>query len=147
MNDQNAQNEEIMLLLRYLVRSGKAIESKIHTQLGDIGLTCTKMMALQELEDTHQPLSLSQLASSLAFVKSNATQLVDNLESDNMVRRVPDPDDRRYTLLEVTEEGKQRCQSGLEMLQPLTQKLEVLYTPEERTQLLNLLRRLQDGLN
>ena len=38
---------------------------------------------------------------------ANMTQLVDQLESRSLLRRIPSPSDRRATLLEITEEGRQ----------------------------------------
>ena len=45
-------------------------------------------------------------------VKSNITQLVDRLEADHLVRRVPDPADRRSILAAITDEGRQRLIAG-----------------------------------
>jgi len=53
-----------------------------------------------------QPLSMSELAAALGIDPPNATVLVDHLESDGLVRRRPDPSDRRAKLVEATAKGK-----------------------------------------
>lgn len=139
-------NEKTFLLLRYLVRTGRITEARLDTLLSKVDLSATRLLTLRQLEQADEPLSLSQLATCLAFVKSNATQLVDNLEAQQLVNRVPDPRDRRCTLLEMTEEGRQRHEAAQQVLQPLLDKLETIYTVEERSQLLGLLQRLDAAL-
>ena len=48
---------------------------------------------------------LTQLSEHLHIAPRSATEVVDALESRGLVRRSPDPDDRRATLVEVTEPG------------------------------------------
>ncbi|NWJ98974.1 MAG: MarR family transcriptional regulator [Chloroflexi bacterium] len=147
MNENSrATSEEAFLLLRHLVRTGRIAEARLDGLLGNIELSVTKLLTLRQLEQTDEPLSLSQLAFCLAFVKSNATQVVDHLETDGLVKRLPAPHDRRCTLLGLTEEGQERYEAARAALQPLITKIYTLYTPEERTQLLTLLQRLEEGL-
>jgi DNA-binding MarR family transcriptional regulator len=143
MNESVAEiDQEIFSLLRQLVRSGRLAESRLDGVLGDSCLTATRILALQRIGQAESPLSLGQLAAQMAFVKSNVTQLVDRLEAENLVQRVPDPKDRRCTLVELTNEGRQHYQAGLQALQSLEADLNLLYTLEERLELTNLLSRL-----
>ena len=48
---------------------------------------------------------LTQLSEHLHIAPRSATEVVDALESRGLVRRSPDPDDRRATLVEVAEPG------------------------------------------
>ena len=64
------------------------------------------------LVEAKEPLALGQLAEKIACVKSNVTQLVDRLENEGLVQRVPDPRDRRSVLAAVTEEGRERFNAG-----------------------------------
>jgi len=49
---------------------------------------------------------LSQLCHAMLADNSNLTRLVDRLEARGLVRRAPDPRDRRVTLVQLTPEGK-----------------------------------------
>ena len=71
----------------------------------------------RELVEAGGQLPLGQLATKLACVKSNATQLVDRLTAEKLVRRVPDPEDRRSILAELTTEGRQCYAAGLTVVQ------------------------------
>jgi DNA-binding MarR family transcriptional regulator len=53
-----------------------------------------------------QPLSMGELAAMLGIDPPNATVLVDELESQGLVRRRPHPTDRRAKLVEPTRKGK-----------------------------------------
>ena len=48
---------------------------------------------------------LTELSGHLHIAPRSTTEVVDALESRGLVRRSPDPDDRRATLVEVTEQG------------------------------------------
>ena len=52
--------------------------------------------------------SQSDLATSMDVSPRNITGLVDHLEADGLVERYPDPNDRRTTLVRLTEAGSRR---------------------------------------
>ncbi|PYP76209.1 MAG: hypothetical protein DMD25_11115 [Gemmatimonadetes bacterium] len=58
----------------------------------------------------------SDLAARQHCVRSNITQLVDRLEKDGLVRRRPDPEDRRSVLAELTPAGQQAHAKGVRAL-------------------------------
>ncbi len=82
----------------------------------------------------------------MAFAKSNATQLIDHLESERLVRRLPNQDDRRCTHIEITDRGRQLQAEALAAIAPLAGTLEGVFTPQERERLAALLQRLIEGL-
>ncbi|HVO42149.1 MAG TPA: MarR family transcriptional regulator [Aggregatilineales bacterium] len=139
-------NEETLILLRYLIKSGRLAETSMDSLLSEAELSATKLLTLRQLDQAERRLSLGQLATCMAFAKSNATQLVDSLESAHLVKRVPNEDDRRCTGLDLTEEGRKRYEAALRTVQPLVEQLEALYSPDERRQLAALLQRLSDAL-
>jgi DNA-binding MarR family transcriptional regulator len=51
-------------------------------------------------------LSLSQIGERLQVTAATVTNAVDRLEADDMVRRVPHPNDARSTLAEITVRGR-----------------------------------------
>lgn len=52
------------------------------------------------------PITLWELAERLCCTRSNVTQLMNRLEAQRLVRRAPDPADRRSVRAEITEEGR-----------------------------------------
>lgn len=139
-------NEKTLALLCTIVRMGRLVESKQDRLLDTVELSVTKMLALQHLQRTDEPLSLGDLAERLQFVKSNVTQLVDNLEAARLVQRVPHVSDRRCKVLALTDEGRQQAAAALEAVQPLVNQIAALYTPQEQETLAQLLQRLNEAL-
>ena len=133
---------ETLELARLLVRTGKLTETRLEGQLDGRCLSATRLVAMLHIANAEKPLSLSQLAMQLASVKSNVTQLVDRLEADGLVRRVPDPSDRRSIQVEVTEAGQTECEAALETLRPLEESLQAVYTSDEMRLLTHLLQKL-----
>ncbi len=93
-----------------------ALEDRIEARLGEVGLSMSKLGVLTQLVEAGTPLALSTLAARLSCVRSNMTQLVDRLETDGLVRRVDDPDDRRSVLAAVTTLGEERQAAGANAL-------------------------------
>lgn len=74
--------------------------------LEPFGLTPSEGRALRVLAGD-QPARLGDLASQLGVVPRSATDVADSLERAGLVQRMPDPADRRATLLAVTPAGNQ----------------------------------------
>ena len=148
----NAQNYEVQnydvqgndpyRLIEVLIHSGKFTETQLDAALTPVGLSTAKWGVLRHLIETGGQLPLGQLAAKLACVKSNATQLVDRLEAEKLVRRVPDPEDRRSVLAELTPEGRLCYTAGLKVVRNFELQLLKDYLPEERILLHKLLTRL-----
>ena len=144
MNEnERTASEELFFLAHLVMHTGKLTESRLDGCLGDTCLSATRMVTLRAIGLASEPLSLSQLAAQLSFVKSNVTQLVDRLEAEHLVRRIPDPDDRRSILLELTDRGREEYHRALHLIEPVENQLMTLYTSTERQQLTELLGRLR----
>src|SRR3954469_17832498 len=92
-------------LLPLLLRAGNSAVEHVERSLEPWSLSLAKLRALEQLEAAPQGLPLGQLAERLSCVKSNVTQLMERLESDGFVRRVPDASDRRCVVASITERG------------------------------------------
>lgn len=115
MNQSDGAGAEHDLTMS-LVAAAHRVEDKIERALGRHGLSLAKLNILTMLVDSERPLSLGEIATRLACVRSNVTQLVDRLESDGLVRRQADPTDRRSISAVVTDDGRERQRSGSEAL-------------------------------
>jgi DNA-binding MarR family transcriptional regulator len=95
-----------------VMHAAHVIEDRIELALGKTGLSLAKHGALTELAKAGEPLTLSQLAERLSCVRSNMTQLIDRLEADGLVNRLPDPADRRSVKAELTDLGREKQRAG-----------------------------------
>ncbi len=53
------------------------------------------------------PMRMSEIADKLVLSRGGTTKVIDRLEELGHVTRRPDPDDRRATLVEITDSGRQ----------------------------------------
>lgn len=84
---------------------GPAYFKWVNARVRDSGVTFTRMKTLHALK-CHGPQIMSSLRDELGVTARSVTALVDALEADDLVRRVPHPTDRRATIIELTEAGR-----------------------------------------
>ncbi len=129
-------------LLALLITSGRLAEARLDDALSDAHLTFVKWRALDTLMKAGAPVPLKQLPAELHCVKSNVTQLIDSLEAERIVRRMPDPEDRRSVLVTLTVSGGRAHRAGREALESATQSLFSKFTEKDREALRKLLNTL-----
>jgi DNA-binding MarR family transcriptional regulator len=143
MNDSAAPCSPVAReALLALLRAGAEVEARLERSLEPMGLSLAKMGALHTLADADGPVPLGQLAERLCCVKSNVTQLVDRLEGDGLVRRVPDPVDRRSVRAEVTPLGRERFRAALRAREAAEAELLAGFAEDELDRLAAWCRRL-----
>ena len=86
---------------------------------------------------------MNELSAALGVVPRTVTTIVDALEKERLVARLPDPADRRATLLEITQDGLSQLSRFRAMHNSAAAELFEVLTATERLQLARLLRRLQ----
>ena len=109
-------------------------------------LSEAQMRFLYLLDYAGAPQPISYFADGVFSNRSNATQMIDRLQAEGLVRRIKNPCDRRSVLVELTELGSQRLHEGNEWLVSL---LEALFDPmgeAERDATIRVLERVQNLL-
>jgi DNA-binding MarR family transcriptional regulator len=102
------------------------------------GLSETRLGILFMLHHFSDGVPLGVLAGRLHVSPRNVTGLIDHLERDGLVVRVPDPADRRSVLARLTEQGHARVAGMSGSTFQWQQKLLAGFSPEELTQLRHL---------
>lgn len=147
MNDRQSSSTDVQSsperTISSLLHAAHALEERLESALGKVGLSMPKYSVLSELVTAREALSLSELASRLSCVRSNMTQLVDRLEADGLVRRVDDPGDRRSVKASLTDEGKARQAAGAAEMSRLHEEFDSQVGPQERATLERLLTALK----
>ena len=88
------------------------------------------------------PMNQTQLAAALVLGRAATGTVVDQLESRGLVKRVPDPDDRRVWLVENTPAGADIAVEVITIDEQLRKRMRVGISSEERRQLADLLLRM-----
>jgi MarR family transcriptional regulator for hemolysin len=97
-------NERQQPLGRYLVFTAKALRSAFEETLLANGGSLATWIVLNALSDVGF-VSQAALATHVHLEGATITHHVDRLETLGLVRRLPDPDDRRVRRLELTDLG------------------------------------------
>ncbi|RSS79103.1 MarR family winged helix-turn-helix transcriptional regulator [Streptomyces sp. WAC06614] len=129
-------------LLELLAKIGTAQWRDFAAAAAERGLTSTQAKVLAQLNG---PLPMRGLATLLVCDASNVTGIVDRLESRGLVRREPDPADRRVKNVVATDAGREIIRQVREEMQATHGALDAL-DPEESATLYALLDRLRPGL-
>jgi DNA-binding MarR family transcriptional regulator len=87
---------------------------------------------------------LSELSGHLHIAARSTTEVVDALEGRNLVRRRPDPGDRRATLVEVTEHGADVLDAIREARGTEAERVFDRLSPTDRAHLARILGKLRD---
>lgn len=132
-------------LMAALLQSGKLTEATLSGVLEGARLSPPQMWGLILLVRAGGRLSHKRLAERTGTAKSNITYLVDRMEESGLARRVPDPEDRRGVIAEVTEEGRRRHDEGLGLVGEAEHALLGRLAPHDRAELARLLGLLGGG--
>ena len=91
-----------------------------------------------EILESEGPTIMRHIAESLGMTPRNMTAIVDALEEGGLVRRTPHPHDRRATVVELTDSGRQQAQRSREDVAPAFNSL----SPPEQQEYVDLLGRI-----
>jgi DNA-binding MarR family transcriptional regulator len=126
-----------------LMAVARQLREKSAETLAPWDITPAYLRALRTLA-RHETMRLSELSDRLQIAPRTATEVVDALQARDLVRRRPDPADRRAILVEVTERGagllaEIRATRGTEAGRVFSR-----LGPADRAELARILGRLRD---
>ena len=88
-------------------------------------------------------LSLTEIARRVGVTTTNITNLIDGLERDGWVERFTSPSDRRVTYVQLTAQGKERCDELIPATARFTSQLFAALSDEEKASLIATLQKLR----
>jgi DNA-binding MarR family transcriptional regulator len=89
-----------------IMRAQQIVLARVDEALRPFGLTFARYEALVLLHFSRKgSLPLGKMGERLMIHPTSVTNIVDRLEHQGLVRRVPHPTDRRTTLCEITDDG------------------------------------------
>lgn len=96
-----------MGIIGRITRLSKILERTIQDKFMDFGLTAPDFDVLATLRRSGQPYQLTptHLFNKLMVSSGTITHRIDRLEKSELVKRIPDPNDRRGCLIVLTEQG------------------------------------------
>jgi DNA-binding MarR family transcriptional regulator len=92
-----------------------------HLQL-EAGMLLADNEALLNIGHSPEPLRMSEVAHLLILSPGGTTKVIDRLEEMGHVVRVPDPEDRRATLLSLTDSGREAVVRNRKIIDAMLQE-------------------------
>ena len=122
-----------------LVLAARRWRSLLDERLRVLGQSSARMEALAAIINS-PPLSAQvEIAKRLKIEGPTMTRMLDTLESDGLVERLPDPADRRSKLLRLTPQGERVLEDIFEIADELRERLLDGVPPEKAEELNDLL--------
>jgi DNA-binding MarR family transcriptional regulator len=132
-----------MAAVTSIMRAQQVLMARLNDLLRPLGLTFPRYEALMLLSFTRAgALPLGKIGERLQVHRTSVTNIVDKLEADGLVRRVPHAEDRRATLAEITDAGRESARRATAALNDAAFGIDALGTDEQEavTALLRALR-------
>ena len=132
-----------MAAVTSIMRAQQVLMARLNDLLRPLGLTFPRYEALMLLSFTRTgALPLGKIGERLQVHRTSVTNIVDKLEADGLVRRVPHENDRRATLAEITDEGRATAKEATAALNAAAFGIDALGNDEQEavTALLRALR-------
>ena len=126
-----------------IMRAQQILLARLNELLRPLALTFPRYEALMLLSFTRAgTLPLGKVGERLQVHRTSVTNIIDKLEADGLVRRVPHEADRRTTLAEITDAGREVAARATELLNADGFGLAAL-AEDEQERLTELLRTLR----
>ncbi len=128
-----------MTAVTNVMRVQQILLARLNVLLRAHGLTFPRYEALMLLCFTRSgAMPLGKIGDRLQVHRTSVTNIIDKLETDGLVERVPHASDRRATLAAITDEGRRVASEATEELNAAAFALEGL-SPDDEEQLSSLL--------
>lgn len=142
MSTHPVSEESLLPVLRTLLECHTQVERVSSRHMESMGLTPSQFDVLATLGDT-PGMTCKELGERTLITKGTLSPVLDRLEAKGLLKREKGPHDQRQTNVTLTIEGQKLYEATfMPHVNFMKPRLDVL-NPDEQTQLISLLRRLQ----
>ncbi|MNJ44957.1 DNA-binding transcriptional repressor MarR [compost metagenome] len=129
-------------IIHLLIRTTHTIQRDFKTQISSVDLpfkiSGPRLRMLSTVSEAGR-IRMSELAAKLDIQARTVTDFVDALERDGLLIRIPDPTDRRATLIQLTELAEAHLKEALEQQAIIAEQLIQSLSAKQRKELLEML--------
>lgn len=130
-----------------LMRMNRLFRQHIQQEMEHVEVSMPQMWFLSRLSEAGSPQPISFFADGIHSNRSNATQMIDRLEAENLVRRIKNPDDRRSVLVELTQHGQEQLNQANQRHEQILANLLQPLSDDERDETIKVFQRLSELIN
>lgn len=148
MANEDASAPKAAELIQLLLRASHYIQQEFEAQLVALDMPVQlsgprlRLLLTVWKSDT---IRMNELAIKLGLKARTITEHVDSLESDGLITRIPDPKDRRATLLQLTEEALAHVSRVRYIQEQISERLLQSFSAVQSKDLYELLTLFFDG--
>jgi DNA-binding MarR family transcriptional regulator len=139
--------EATLAVLRTVRVHRTAVARMLETMDLDVGMTGARFTLLMTLHFSRENLlAQNEISRELNVSRTNITNLIDGLERDGLVERIPNPSDRRVSYAQLTPSGHALCTRLMPVMAVLMEDGLAGFSSEEKTQFTQYLYRVQRNI-
>ena len=105
MSGRGASKQRLRVWIR-LLRTTRYLEAALRERLRAMDRTLPRFDVLAALDRAEGPMTMTELSRYLMVSNGNVTGIIDRLAEDRLVTRAPKEQDRRASMVELTEHGR-----------------------------------------
>jgi len=124
-----------------LSRCTQSVNKREYKTIKEGGLTFSQFAVLEALYHKGD-LRVSEIIEKILSTGGNMTVVIDNLAKDNLVKRYTDPEDRRASLISITEKGRKLMNEIFPKHVDNVDEIFSVLSVEEKHNLISLLKKL-----
>lgn len=125
-----------------LLRAREALMVPVRDMLKDIGLTEQKWRVLRVLEEIG-PCEQSKIGLEACLLLPSLTRILRTMEADELVSRQNDPEDRRRSIVVITDKGRDLVTQNMALSERIAAQLEAQLGHRKVEEMLQMLEALQ----
>lgn len=126
-----------------LLRARERIMAPIREMLSQTGLTEQKWRILRTLYEMGE-IEQSTIARETCLLLPSLTRILRAMEEASLVSRRPDPNDKRCTLVSISQSGRELLRNNMAASNAIHKSIETKFGDERLEQLLDLLNDLEN---
>jgi MarR family 2-MHQ and catechol resistance regulon transcriptional repressor len=141
LSEQPEDDSQALKTYVKLMRAAAGVTERMHKHLMPEKLTLSQFGVLEALYHLG-PLCQQDIGKKILKTSGNMTTVIDNLEKRGLVVRAHDPSDRRFKRVRLTAQGENLIKKIFPRHIEIAEHVFSTLSPQERTQLSVLLKRL-----
>ena len=130
--------EEIMHISRRLIQRGGQMMENMNIGVGQVPI-------LKLLSD-HETMTQRQIAEEIRVTPATICGTIKRMERTGLIRRASTEKDGRVTCISLTDEGRERAEQAMAMIEHSHRELLYGFSEEELRQMQNFVRRMGENL-
>jgi DNA-binding MarR family transcriptional regulator len=139
--------EVVLAMLRSVRVHRTAVQRQLEAMGLEVGMTGARYTLLMTLYFSRENLlAQNEISKELNVSRTNITNLIDGLERDGLVERIPNPTDRRVSYAQLTPQGQDLCVTLMPVMTAVMQDATRGFSGDERALLKELLYRVQRNI-